>query len=124
MLCKRSYQKEKELPQRKNFVCRKLYGYNLNKYPFQRQYLENEFALKCAGYEQVGSYIYPYKLESTILTQTNIGTIEKNTTKSVLLTSDMKVDTLFDMNNSYYKFINGNGKKLSGTGANILKNSS
>ena len=33
MLCKRSYQKEKELPQKKNFVCRKLYGYNINKYP-------------------------------------------------------------------------------------------
>ena len=33
MLCKRSYEKEDELPQRKNFICRKLFGYDLNKYP-------------------------------------------------------------------------------------------
>lgn len=33
MLCKRSYEKEKELPLKTNFVCRKLYGHNLNKYP-------------------------------------------------------------------------------------------
>ena len=33
MLCKRSYEKEKDLPQKTNFVCRRLYGHNLNKYP-------------------------------------------------------------------------------------------
>ena len=33
MLCKRSYEKEFELPQKKNFVCRKLVGHDLNKYP-------------------------------------------------------------------------------------------
>ena len=33
MLCKRSYEKERDLPQKKNFVCRKLYGYNFNRYP-------------------------------------------------------------------------------------------
>ena len=33
MLCKRSYEKERDLPLKKNFVCRKLYGYNFNRYP-------------------------------------------------------------------------------------------
>ena len=33
MLCKRSYEKEKELPQKKNFVCRKLYGDYIGEYP-------------------------------------------------------------------------------------------
>ena len=33
MLCKKSYEKEKELPQKKNFVCRKLSGDYINKYP-------------------------------------------------------------------------------------------
>ena len=33
MLCKRSYEKEKDLPLKTNFVCRKLCGDNLNKYP-------------------------------------------------------------------------------------------
>ena len=32
-LCKRSYEKETELPQKSNFVCRKLYGHNIDKYP-------------------------------------------------------------------------------------------
>ena len=33
MLCKKSYEKEKELPQKKDFVCRKLSGDYINKYP-------------------------------------------------------------------------------------------
>lgn len=33
MLCKKSYEKEKELPQKKDFVCRKLCGDYINKYP-------------------------------------------------------------------------------------------
>ena len=33
MLCKKSYEKEKDLPLKKNFICRKLHGYNFNKYP-------------------------------------------------------------------------------------------
>lgn len=32
-LCRRSYEKEIDLPQRKNFVCRKLYGSFINEYP-------------------------------------------------------------------------------------------
>ena len=33
MLCKKSYEKEKELPQKKDFVCRNLSGDYINKYP-------------------------------------------------------------------------------------------
>ena len=33
MFCKKSYEKEKDLPFKTNFVCRKLHGYNLNKNP-------------------------------------------------------------------------------------------
>ena len=33
MLCKKSYEKEKDLPQKKDFVCRKLCGDYINKYP-------------------------------------------------------------------------------------------
>ena len=33
MLCKKSYEKEKELPQKKDFVCRKLSSDYINKYP-------------------------------------------------------------------------------------------
>ena len=33
MLCRKSYEKEKELPQKKDFVCRKLSGDYINKYP-------------------------------------------------------------------------------------------
>ena len=33
ILCKRSYEKEKELPQKINFVCRNLYGNYLSEYP-------------------------------------------------------------------------------------------
>ena len=32
-MCKRSYEKEKDLPQKKNFVCRKLYGDCLDEFP-------------------------------------------------------------------------------------------
>ena len=32
-MCKRSYEKEINLPQKKNFVCRRLYGHNIDKYP-------------------------------------------------------------------------------------------
>ena len=32
-LCKRSYEKEIDLPQKSNFVCRRLIGHNINKYP-------------------------------------------------------------------------------------------
>lgn len=33
LLCKRSYEKTVDLPQNKIFVCRRLYGHNINKYP-------------------------------------------------------------------------------------------
>ena len=33
MLCKKAYEKEIELPQKKNFVCRKLRSDYINKYP-------------------------------------------------------------------------------------------
>jgi hypothetical protein len=33
MLCRKSYEKEKELPQKKDFVCRKLSSDYINKYP-------------------------------------------------------------------------------------------
>ena len=36
-LCKRSYEKEINLPQKKNFVCRKLFGHYINKYPNIKQ---------------------------------------------------------------------------------------
>ena len=32
-LCERSYQKEELLPLKKNFICKKLYNYELNKFP-------------------------------------------------------------------------------------------
>ena len=36
-LCKRSYEKEINLPQKKNFVCRKLFGDNIRQYPNIKQ---------------------------------------------------------------------------------------
>ena len=32
-LCKRSFEKEIDLPKKPNFVCRRLYGHNIDKYP-------------------------------------------------------------------------------------------
>jgi len=40
LLCKRTYEKESELPQKKNFVCRKMYGDDLNIYPNTKKSLK------------------------------------------------------------------------------------
>ena len=46
VLSKRRYEKEVDLPQKHNFVCRKLYGDNINKYPNSKQSL-NELTFNC-----------------------------------------------------------------------------
>jgi len=48
-LCERSYQKEELLPLKKNFICKKLYNYELNKYP-NNQFTIDEAVKNLAPY--------------------------------------------------------------------------
>ena len=57
-LCKRSYEKEIDLPQKKNFVCRKLFGQNINRYPNIKSTLFDSIAnLDKNGKRILGKYI-------------------------------------------------------------------
>jgi len=67
-LCKRSYEKEVDLPQKKNFVCRRLFGHNINRYPNMKSSLFDSIVnLDKNGKRIIGKYIKDNEKREKIL---------------------------------------------------------
>ena len=69
VLCRRSYEKEKDLPQKKIFFCKKLYNDYLNKFPNIKSSLPSSVKLGKLGKKIISYYIKDNEEKEKIMNQ-------------------------------------------------------